>query len=282
LLGANATQQATDELRKDLHLNEPFFDRYWHWFSGAIHLSFGTSLSSGQPVSTILGQRLPVSLELVGFAFLISVVLAIPIAVLAASKPGGIADRISIAVSMFGLSVPNFVIGLLLILIFAVHLRVLPAIGFVPISQGLGSNIKSLVLPASTIAFGLLCSYTRLLRGDIVEQMEEEDYIVTAKAKGVSPKQILIRHALRNSLFGLITLIGLNFGQLIGGTVIIEQIFALPGIGQALLQAIGLRDVILVEAIVTILSAGVVISNLVADLLYAVLDPRIRYGARTS
>jgi peptide/nickel transport system permease protein len=139
-----------------------------------------------------------------------------------------------------------------------------------------------MILPSCTIAFVLLCSYTRLLRADMVEQLSSEDYIVTARAKGIPPWMILVRHALRNSVFGLITLIGLNLGTLIGGTVIVEQIFALPGIGQQLLYSIGVHDVIVVEAIVTVLAVAVVLSNLAADLLYAVLDPRIRYGSRAS
>lgn len=282
LLGVNATPEAIKELRLRLHLNEPFFVRYWHWLSGAVHMSFGDSLSSGQPVSTILGQRAPVTFELIVLGFLISVVLAIPIASLAARRPGGAVDRASIGFSMVGLSVPGFVIGLVLILIFAVHARVLPAIGFVPLSQGFGQNIRSMVLPSVTLAIPLLATYTRLLRADMVDQLVGEDYVMTARSKGVAPRWILLRHALRNSLFGLITLIGLNFGTLIGGTVIIESIFALPGMGQELIQAIGFRDIIVVEAIVTVISVVVVASNLLADLLYAVLDPRIRYGARTS
>src|SRR6202012_3910009 len=156
---------------------------------------------------SIIGSRLPVSLELVGFAFVLSVVFAVPVAALAARWPRGIADRLNIIISMTGPSIPGFVVGLVLILIFAVHLRLLPAVGFVPISGGLWPNIKSLILPASTIAFALFCTYTRLLRADIVEQMIREAYIATARAKGISPWQILLRHALRNSMFGLLTLI---------------------------------------------------------------------------
>jgi peptide/nickel transport system permease protein len=216
------------------------------------------------------------------YAFIMSVFFAVPVAVLAARKPHGIMDRLSIATSMFGLSLPGFVFGLLLILVFAVHLRLFPAVGFVPIGGGLGSNIKSLTLPAATIGFALFCAYTRLLRADMVDQLSTEDYIVTARAKGVKGWQILIRHALRNSMFGLITLIGLNLSTLIGGTVLVEQIFGLPGMGQQLLQAVGYRDVIVVQAIVSIIAIAVVASALVTDLLYAVLDPRIRYGRPSS
>ena len=282
LLGDTATPKLIQALNVRLHLNQPFFDRYWHWLLPALHGNFGVSLANDQAVSAVLKARLPVSLELVGLAFVLSIAFSIPVAALAAYRPKSAIDRVSLGLTGFGLSVPNFVYALVLILILAVHEHVLPAYGFTPISGGLFENLKSMTMPAGTIAFGLFCGYTRVLRGDMVDQLANEDYIVTARAKGVRPWQILIRHALRNSLFGLITLIGLNLGTLIGGTVIVEQIFALPGIGQELLASINSRDVVVVEAIVTVIALAVVVSNLVVDLLYSVLDPRIRYGSRAS
>jgi peptide/nickel transport system permease protein len=282
ILGVGATRPAVHACDIRLGLDHPFFVRYWDWAWGALHGNFGSSFVSDQPVSQILRLRFPVTLEIVVYAFVLSVVFSVPVAVLAAWKPHGIIDRISIATSMFGLSIPGFVFGLLLILVFAVHLRIFPAVGFQPISAGIGPNIRSLTLPAATIGFALFCAYTRLLRADMVDQIAGEDYIVTARAKGVKYWQILIRHALRNSMFGLITLIGLNLSMLIGGTVIVESIFGLPGMGQQLLQAIGYRDVTVVQAIVSIIAVGVVVAALVTDLLYAVLDPRMRYGRPSS
>jgi peptide/nickel transport system permease protein len=282
LLGANATPAEVHALELKLHLNEPFWVRYWHWFTGALQGHLGSSLTSGQSVTSILGQRLPVTFELVVYTFLISTVLAVPVAVLAARKPGSLADRLSMIVSMAGLSVAPYVLALLLVLVFAVKLQVLPAIGFVPVSQSIGGNIKSLTLPALSIGFPLACFYTRLLRADIVEQMQSEDYVVTARAKGVAPWQVLVRHALRNSMFGFLTAIGLNLGTLIGALVIIEPIFSLPGIGQVLLQSITDRDIIVVEAVVLVFALIVVLANLLTDLLYSVLDPRIRYGRPTA
>lgn len=282
LLGLNATPSAVHALEIKLHLNEPFFTRYWHWLSSAAQGNFGTSLSSGQTVTSIISQRLPVSLELIGLAFVMSLGCCVPVAVLAARKPGGIADRISLAVSMLGLSTPNFVFAFLLILIFAVHLKILPALNFTPLKDGVGANLRTLVLPAGSLAFGLFCAYTRVLRGDIVERMVGEEYIVAAQAKGLRSSRVLIRHALRNSLFGLLTLVAINLGTLIGSTVIIEQIFALPGIGSALFQAIDNRDIPIVSGIVTMLAVIVVLANLITDLLYSVLDPRVRYGRRIS
>jgi peptide/nickel transport system permease protein len=183
---------------------------------------------------------------------------------------------------MVGLSVANYVLALLLVYVFAVKLDWLPAIGYVNPADGLWPFIKSLTLPAVSIGFPLFCFYTRLLRADILEQMQGEDYVLTARAKGIGPWRVLIRHALPNSLFGLLTLVALNLGTLIGATVIIESIFALPGIGQSLLQAINNRDVAVIEAIVLVLSVVVVVANLIADLLYAVLDPRIRHERSAS
>jgi peptide/nickel transport system permease protein len=171
------------------------------------------------------------------------------------------------------------VLALVLVYIFAVELAVLPAIGFVPIGDGLFQNLRSLLLPAVSIGFPLFCFYTRLLRADIVDQMLGEDYVTTAKAKGIGPWRVLVRHAFRNSLFGLLTIVGLNLGTLIGATVIIEQIFALPGIGQQFLQSISNRDIPVIEGIVLIFAVVVVLANLVTDLLYAVLDPRVRHGS---
>jgi peptide/nickel transport system permease protein len=277
LLGANATPAEVHQLDIKLGLTRSFLSRYGDWLHGVLTGHLGTSLSSGETVTGILGQRLPVTFELVAYAFLISLVFAVPIALLAARRPGGIVDRLSMIISMAGLSVANYVLALVLVYVFAVQLAVLPAIGFVSIGNGLGQNIRSLTLPAVSIGFPLMCFYTRLLRADLLEQMQSEDYVVTARAKGVGPWRVLMRHALRNSLFGLLTIVALNLGTLLGATVIIEQIFALPGIGQELLQAINNRDVPVIEGTVLVFAIVVVLANLLADVLYSLLDPRIRY-----
>jgi peptide/nickel transport system permease protein len=282
LLGANATPAQVHALDIKLHLNEPFWVRYGHWLGGVLTGHLGTSIQSGQTVTSTLAQRLPLSIELLAYVFILTIVVAVPLAVLAARKPGGVLDRLSMLLSMGGLSIAPFVLALLLILVFAVILRMFPAIGYVSPGQSIGGNIRSLTLPALSIGFPVACVYTRLLRADIVEQMQGEDYVITARAKGVSPWQVLTRHALRNSLFGLITLIGLNLGTLVGALVIIEPIFSLPGIGQVLLQAINSRDIPVVEAVVLVFALIVVLANLFTDLLYAVLDPRIRYGRPTA
>jgi peptide/nickel transport system permease protein len=278
LLGAQATPSEIHQLEIKLGLDKPFLTRYWDWLHEAVIGHLGHSLSSGQGVGSILGADLPVTFELVAFALLISLVLAVPLALLSARKPNGIADRLTMVFSMAGLSVAPYVLALVLVYVFAVKLNVLPAIGWVPPGQSFGQNIRYLILPSVSIGLGLLCFYTRLLRADLLEQMQGEDYVVTARAKGVRPWRVLTRHALRNSLFGLITVVALNLGTLLGATVVIEDIFGIPGIGHELLQAIDNRDIPVIEGIVFVFAVIVVVANLAADVLYSVLDPRIRYG----
>lgn len=278
LLGASATPVEIHELSVKLGLDKPFIPRYLDWLHGLVSGHLGTSLASGQSVTSILGSDLPVTFELLAYAFLISLVFAVPIALLSARHPNGIFDRVSLILSMGGLSLANYVLALVLVYIFAVKLNVLPALGWTPPDQSLGDNIKCLTMPAVSIGLSLLCFYTRLLRADLVEQMRE-DYVVTARAKGVGPWRILLRHALRNSVFGLITVVALNLGTLLGATVVIEQIFGLPGIGHELLSAIGNRDAPVVEGTVVVFGLITVLANLLADLLYATLDPRVRYGS---
>jgi peptide/nickel transport system permease protein len=279
LLGPEAAPDQIQKLEEEMGLNRPQVVRYLDWLGGAVQGDLGTSLVSRQPVTDELGPRLAVSGEIVGLAFLISLGLAIPLSLLAARWPNRMIDRISMVVSTTGLSVANYVFALLLVLLFAVQLAWFPAIGYTPLSESVTGNLRSLALPAFAIAFPLFCFYTRFLRSDLVDQLQGEDYIMTARAKGIGPWQVLLRHAFRNSAFGLITIVGLNLSTLIGATVIIEQIFSLPGIGQMLLQAINTRDFVVVQACVIVFAIITVLANLLTDLLYAVLDPRIRYGS---
>jgi peptide/nickel transport system permease protein len=280
LLGAEATPEQVRALELQLGLDRPAPLRYLDWLAGAVGGDLGTSLVSSQSVTGLIGERMAVTAELVGLAFAVSLGLAVPVALLAAYRPNRLFDRVSMLVSITGLSVANYVLALLLVLVFAVQLTLFPAIGFVPLSESVVGNLHSLALPAAAIAFPLFCFYTRFLRGDLVDQLQGEDYITTARAKGIGPWQVLLRHAFRNSAFGLITVVSLNLGTLLGGTVIVEQIFALPGMGQLMLQAINTRDSTVVQGCVVVFAVITVLANLLADLLYAVLDPRIRYGSR--
>ena len=279
LLGPEATPDQIARLNEEMGLNRPPVVRYFDWLGGVLHGDLGRSLVSRQPIADVLPARLAVTGELVGLAFVISLAVAIPLAIAAARRPNRFFDKVSMVVSTGGLSMANYVLAILLVLLFAVRLGWFPAIGFTPVSKGLGDNLYSLALPAFAMAFPLLCFYARFLRSDLVDQMQGEDYVMTARAKGLGPWQVLLRHAFRNSSFGLITIVGLNISGLIGATVIIESIFSLPGIGQYLLQGILTRDYIVVQAIVLVFAVVTVLANLMADVLYAVLDPRIRYGS---
>ncbi len=278
LLGANATPAEVHQLEIKLHLNEPFLTRYWHWFTGVLSGNLGASLANGQSVSSILGQRLPVTFELVVVSVVVTMLIAVPMATLAARKPRGIFDRVTTILSMGGISIAQFVFALLLVLLFSDIWNVLPALGWTPLSQSIGQNARYLVLPVMTIAIPLAMFVARLLRADLIEQMDSQEYIVTARAKGLSRWAQLTRHALRNSMLGIVTIFGLQVALLFGLTVIVEEIFGLPGVGQALLTAVNDRDAPLLEGIVLVLAGIVVLVNLLIDVTYGVLDPRIRHG----
>lgn len=280
LLGTGATPATLKSLTLKLHLNQPFLVRYGHWLVGVLHGNFGVSLGGGGSVGSLIAAHLPVSAELDGYAFVIALVFAFPIALLAARRPKGVADRFISVVTMAGLSLAPFILALFLIWLFADTWSLFPAIGWSAISKGIGSNLLYLTLPASSLGIPLACFYARVLRADLVEQVETEEYINTARAKGLGRFAVLRRHALRNSLLGLVTVVGVNVGTLIGGTVLVEAIFSLPGMGQQLLVAIQNRDTPLVEGSVLVFAVVAVAANLVTDILYGVLDPRIRNGRR--
>ena len=279
ILGANATPQEVHQLSVKLGLDQPLLTRYWDWLHGLLTGNLGNSLVSHQSVTSILGADLPVTFELVGYALLLALVFAIPIALLAARRPGGLFDRVSMVLSLAGLSIANYVLALVLVYFFADVWNLMPALGWVPPGQSFIQNIKYLTLPAVSLGLSLMCFYTRQLRADLVQQMSSEEYVTTARAKGAGTWRVLTRHTLRNASFGLITVVALNLGTLLGVTVIIEQIFGLPGIGHELLGAINNRDVPVIEGAVFVFGLIVVLANLLADLLYAVLDPRVRHGS---
>jgi peptide/nickel transport system permease protein len=278
LLGPEATQAQIDRLNAEMGLDRPPVERYLEWLGGVVQGDLGSSLVSRQPVTDVLPTRLAVTFELVFLALLIALVLSIPLALLSARRPNGPVDRTMMVVANTGLSVAPFVLALLLSLLFAVALGWFPAIGYTPLGEGLGANLYSMALPALSIGLGLLFFYSRFLRNDLVDQMQGEDYIMTARAKGLTAWQVLVRHAFRNSSFGLLTFVGLNVSFLISGTVIIEVIFGLPGAGQYLLQAINTRDYVVLQGLTLVFATITVLANLMVDVIYALLDPRIRYG----
>ena len=281
ILGINANPAAIAALNHKLGLDQPFLVQYWHWFTGLLHGDLGNSIANNQTVNDNLGQRLPTSAVLLVYSLFVTLVLAIAMAIFSARKPNGIVDRVGLVLATLGLATAPYVLSQLVGYVFGSKL------GWFPVVSGSIGNspdtwFRTLTLPAITLGFGLFAVYSRVLRADIVEQMQREDYIVTARAKGVAPWRILLRHATRNSLFGLITLIGLNLGTLVGLLAIVEPLFNVPGIGDLLINSIQIHDVPVLEGIVLVFALITVLGNLLADLAYAVLDPRIRYGRSTS
>ncbi|MGJ6961993.1 ABC transporter permease [Streptosporangium sp. G11] len=275
ILGLSASEEARERLRAELSLDEPLMVRYLDWLGGLVTGDMGTSPITSVPVAEALAERLPVTLELLVAAQLIALGLAVPIGVAAARRAGRALDQALTALSFGLLSTPVFVLGVVLILVFAVELRVLPATGWTPISLDLGWNLTSVLLPAVTLGCGQMAVYARLLRTDLIATLQE-DYITLARARGLSPRRILWRHALRPSAISLVTAVGLNLGALIGGTVIIETLFGLPGVGRLIVESIFSRDYLTVQGGVVLISIGYVLVNFAVDLVYAAVDPRIR------
>jgi peptide/nickel transport system permease protein len=277
ILGDQATPETVAALRQQLGLDQPIFWRYLHWLGGVLQGDFGRSFRTGETVVAAIAARLPVSLELMLMAEIAGLAIGVPLGILCAVRQGGAFDRL-MAGSAFGmLSVPAFLWAIVLIYLFAVRLRLLPATGWVPFEEDPVGNLRSFVLPALTLALGEWPLLMRVLRSDMIATLQE-DYIAMARAKGLKPARILLVHALKPSSLTLVTLTGINIGRLIGGAVIIESIFALPGVGRLLVGSIYARDFIILQGVVLLVAVGFVLLNFVVDLLYAVLDPRIRHG----
>lgn len=277
IAGENATREQIDALREELGLNEPLVIRYLDYVGALVTGDLGTSLRSGEPVLSLIGARLPVTLEIVAIALVLALVPAVLVAILAARRPDGLFDRFATTAALTGLSIPHFLLGILLILVFSVSLGVLPATGWTPFTDSPIDNLRSALLPAVTLAITEFAVFMRLLRSELIETLREE-YIVTAEAKGLSERRVMWGHALRNSLFPLLTVLGLNLGALIGGSVVTETVFAVPGIGRMLVESIQFRDFPVVQGVVLFVTVSYVLCNFLVDLLYSVLDPRLRHA----
>jgi len=275
MLGLNATEDALQNLREQMGLDQPLPTRYWNWVSGMVGGDFGISYTYNVPVRELIGERLVVSLPLAIIALLLSTAVAIPVGLYAALHRGKVADTASMAVAQIGIAMPNFWFALLLVYVFAVMLKLVPAGGFPGWSEGLWPSLKALVLPAIALALPQAAILARVTRSALIEAMSE-DYIRTARAKGLTRSQTLWHHALRNALIPVVTIMGLQFAFLLAGTIIIENVFYLPGLGRLVFQAITQRDLIVVESVVIILVASVITINFLVDITYAWIDPRLR------
>lgn len=275
ILGENATPEAVAALNAKLGLDQSLWSQYLSWLGSAVQGDLGTSPLTGQPVSTAIVERLPVTLQLAVMALAIALVVAIALAVVSAAREGTTLDRGINALSSAFLAVPAFIAGPVLIYLFALQLGWFPVSGWSRIGDGLADNLRSAIMPAVAIALIEIAAFHRLLRADLIGTLRE-DFVGAAKAKGMSASYVMFRHALRPSSFSLITLAGLSLGRLIGGTVIVETLFSLPGLGQLLVSSIISRDVIMVQGIVAFIAVVYVVVNTAVDLSYRYLDPRIR------
>ena len=277
ILGDQATPDKVAALRHDMGLDQPIWWRYLGWLGHVLEGDFGRSFRTGQTVLQAVAERLPVSFELMLLAELAALAIGIPLAIACAVRSGSAFDRFMTGSAFGMLSVPAFLAAILLIYLFAVDLRWLPATGYIPFSEDPLGNLRCFVLPALTLALGEWPVLMRVLRSDMISTLQE-DYIAMARAKGLKPSRILLVHALKPSSLTLVTVTGINIGRLMGGTVIVESVFALPGIGRLLLGAIYTRDLIILQGVVLCVACGYVLMNFIVDMLYAVLDPRIRHG----
>jgi peptide/nickel transport system permease protein len=277
ILGPGATEESKAQLREDLGLDDPLPVRYVNWLGDSLSGDLGKSYLTNQPVAEAIRERLPLSVELVIYSQLLALVIAIPCGIIAAQRSNGVFDKATTFSSFGLLSIPNFVLAIVLIFIFAVKLDWLPATFSTRFTEDPLLNLKELFLPAVTLAAAELAVYIRLLRTDMLATLQE-DYIAVAKAKGMPTRRILLRHAFRPSVFSLVTVAGLNFGRLIGGALIVEIIFAIPGIGSYTVESIYRRDYLAVQGAVVVIAVGYVLINFLVDILYAVLDPRVRHA----
>src|SRR4051794_28563498 len=277
ILGDQATPEKVAALRHDMGLDQPMWWRYLSWLGQVVQGDLGRSFRTGQTVLQAVAERIPVSIELMLLAEIIGLAIGVPLAIVCAARAGGAFDRFMTGTAFAMLSVPSFLSAILLIYLFAVELHWLPATGYVPFTEDPIGNLRLFVLPALTLGLAEWPGIMRVLRSDMIATLQE-DYITLAKAKGLKPSRILFVHALKPSSLTLITITGINIGRLIGGAVIVETIFALPGIGRLLVGAIYTRDLVILQGVVLFVAGGFVLMNFIIDLLYAVLDPRIRHG----
>lgn len=282
ILGSgNPSPDQIAQVREELGLNDSLPVRYWNWASSALTGDLGRSFQTRQTVTDAISERFPVTAQIMVMSLSMALLVSIPLGVYVAYKSGSLVDRIVTAVTFGLLSIPNFVLALFLIIIFAVELGWFPATGWTRLSQDPIGSLRSGFLPALSLAIGNVAVLTRLLRTDMISTLQE-DHVVMAKAKGLPTSHILFRHALRPSSFSLMTIIGLQVAALLSGALIVEQIFALPGIGRLLIDRITNRDLVMVQGLVLFLAVVYVFVNFIIDILYSFLDPRIRHGNRAN
>ena len=275
MLGMNASEDTLAALRDQLGLNGSVLSRYLGWIGGMLRGDFGTSYTYRVPVSELILTRMQVSLPLTLYSLVLSTVIAIPVGLIAAARQGKATDLSVMTTTQLGIAIPNFWFAMILVLIFAVKLRWFPSGGFPGWSKGFWVNFAALTLPAIALALPQASILARVMRSSVLETLNQ-DYIRTARAKGLTRAQAVVRHAFRNALIPVLTILGLQFSFLLAGAIIIENVFFLPGLGRLIFQGITQRDLVVVESVVMLLVAAVILVNFLVDLAYAAVDPRLR------
>jgi peptide/nickel transport system permease protein len=275
LAGEERDPAVLEFLRQKYRLDDPVVVQYIAWLGGVFSGDLGMSLKTEQPVLRLIGQKLPITIELAALSLLVALLIGIPAGIIAAVRKGEPLDYAANVVALSGISIPNFWLGVVLILIFAVQLQWLPASGFVPITEDLGANLQSMILPSIVLGTGLAATLMRHTRAAMLAVLRS-DYIRTARAKGLLPPAVILKHAFRNALVPIVTLTTLLFGELIGGAVLTEQVFGIPGFGKLIVDAVFNRDYAVVQGVVLCVATGFILLNLLADVLYVLINPRLR------
>lgn len=275
-----ASEDYINRIRAEMGLDQPPVTRYFKWLGNILRGDFGKSLISNQQVSVKLAQRLPVTLEITLVAILISLVIAVPLGILSAVRRGSVFDMLGSFVSMLGIAMPSFWMGMLMVLLFSVTLNLLPASGFVPFAKDPIGNLRSIIMPAICIGVPFAATVMRQTRSALLEVMEQ-DYVTTAYAKGLKGRVVIWKHALRNALIPVVTVVTMQIGRLIGGAVVTETVFALPGVGREIVDAILSRDYPVVMGMILVVAALVVVTNALVDVLYILIDPRISTSSKS-
>lgn len=279
ILGAYATPEQLAQVRQQLGLNKSIVVQYATWLGDVIHGNFGVDYTSGQPIRTVLANRLPVTVEVVVLAFILALVVGIPAGVLSAVRRGKVTDKSIRGVAVLGIAIPNFWFAIVLILIFSLTLRIFPSSGFVAISESPWQNLRSVILPALALAAGLAAVLMRITRGAMIDSLNQ-DHIIFSRAKGVSERRVVWRHALRAAAIPIVTVAGLQAGYLLGSTIVIEQVFSLPGVGQLIIQSMLNQNYPEVQGAILIIAFTFIIINLLVDLSYPIISPKLRGGGR--
>ncbi len=273
--GLNAQPAEIARIRHQLHLDQPFFVQYWHWVTHAVRGDLGTSLFQHESVATAIGDRFPLTLSLALGGLVVSILIGVPIGIFAGTRPGTVADRSATVASSAGIAMPDFWLGIILALVFAVRLHVLPDLGYVSLTQSPWGWFEHLILPWVALGVAGGATLARQIRGELVDVLDR-DYIRTARSLGIPERQVIGRLALKNALTPAMTIVGIQFAYLLGGTVIIEQIFSIPGLGTLMLQAIGTKDLPVIQGVVLLTAVIFVVVNLVVDVGYGFLNPKVR------